>query len=107
MDPRFILLDALVSLAKGHLLYRGGETSYGVYLAGVPFIALIQDDLFAHGWLSDTDGAGHRFTLSLQGRQALREGAAWYRALPFWRRAINPRPSLPKVCPPPPAAHPA
>lgn len=101
MDPRFILLDALISLAKGNVLYRGGDTAYGVHLAGVPFAVLILDDLFHHGWIRPLNGSDFRYALTDAGRDALRDGAAWYRSLPIWRRLISPRPALRAVCPAP------
>lgn len=97
MDPRFLLLDALLALADGNLLHRSGETSYGIRLAGVPLVALILDDLVRYGWITGHKGSAVWFTLSDAGRDALREGAAWYRSLPIWRRLFTPRPRLERI----------
>ena len=99
MDTRFALLDALLSMGKGNLLHRAGETAAAVYLAGAPSTVLILDDLVAHGWIVPVDRSGRRFGLSTAGRRALQEGAAWYRSLPLWRRLLSPRFTLPKPSP--------
>lgn len=93
MDPRFVWLDALVALGLGQELHRLGDSAEGIVLYGAPYTVLVFDELLAQGWIAPLP-CGRRYVLTSGGRQALRDGAAWYRALPAWRRLLNPRPAL-------------
>lgn len=94
MNPRFVWLDALIALAEGRLLTKGGETALAYHLPGVPNVVHVFDDLLGHGWIAPVDRHGRRYGLTQQGAEALRQGADWYRAQPTWVRLLRPKPGL-------------
>jgi hypothetical protein len=90
---RFVLYDALDSLARGNPLVKVGDMSWGCFLEGAPHVCCVFGAMLENGWISRTgltpDGCPlSYYRLSEAGRAVLAEGRAWYRAMPAWRRAL-------------------
>lgn len=84
LPHRALALRALRQLARGHYLVIGGKSALGIRLAGVPDIVHLADDLIERGLVDRVDvpecGAPC-YTLSEAGRDTLRRGEAWWRAM--------------------------
>lgn len=102
MDHRIALLQALRSLACGHAIHHGGETSRAMYLEGARDVCLVFDELLARRWISgDCRSASPVYRITPTGLDAFRDGLAWWSSLSLIQRLLAHLMPLPQVEPDP------
>lgn len=90
MIYRFLVFDALSSLARGHLLTEvGGGLSICYHLEGVPEVCHVFDDLRVRGLIQAPEGGIRRWRLTERGAAEFERGLRWYLSLPLHRRILG------------------